>query len=511
MLLITIVPFILLALILQGVNYYLTGRSLSSLTGQFETSLNQVSEHSVTELTSLSEEAAKDLLQEIYISVGSSLQPGEAAKFLNLAKKQVQLEQLNEFSFYGPNGHLELSSNPNTDKQNAPVEVLQKARETRKVVIQGLEREAKTLRFYMPLFIDTDMVRMNPTMSVGDLYGMLFVEMKKDRIHNSIAAQQETIQKAVQETEAMNQRVLSKSLWIGTGIVVGFLAVVSVLVVPLVSKTVIRPLKKAIEANRVISNYLSAAAVQFSSASKNIANGASEQAAGLAQTSSSLEQITSMTKNNAQSAQQANELASESQQNTERGQQAIEKMNQAIENIKESSEGTAKIIKVIDDIAFQTNLLALNAAVEAARAGEAGKGFAVVAEEVRNLALKSAEAAQNTSALIEKAVNQAKNGVTIVGEVGKMLAEIGSSVGKTAGIINEIARSSNEQAKGVEQIATAINQMDQITQQNASSAEESASSSIELEHQAEQLQQTVQDLISLIARSGQEAQTQTAA
>jgi methyl-accepting chemotaxis protein len=500
MLLITLLPFILLAMILQSVNYALTRKNLVSLVGQFEQSLNQISDHAVGEMTSLSEASAKDLLHEIYISVGSSLQPGEAAKFLDLARKQVQLEQLNEFSFYGPDGRLELSSNPATDRQTVPPEVLRQVRETKTIVMEGRDRNDKTLRFYMPLFLDADMVRMNPTMEIGQLYGMLFVEMKKDRILDSIAAQQQTIQKAVEESEQNNRRILSKSLWLSIGIVGAFLAVIVALLVPLSAQTVIRPLRKAVEANRTISQYLSSAAVQFSSSSKNIADGASEQAEGLAQTTSHLEQITSMTKANAQNAQEANRLASEARQKAEKGRQAIEKMNEAIENIQKSSEGTARIMKVIDEIAFQTNLLALNAAVEAARAGEAGKGFAVVAEEVRNLALKSAEAAQNTSALIEKAIGQAKNGVTIVGEVRQTLSDIGSSVAKTAQIIQEIAQAGSEQVKGVEQIFTAVNQIDQITQQNASSAEESASSSVELEYQARCLQQTVYDLLALIDR-----------
>lgn len=508
MLLITLLPFVLLALILQSVNFFLIRKNLGSLVSQFDRTLTEISEHAVAEMTSLSEAAAKDLLQEIYISVGSSLQPGEGAKFLDLAKKQTQLEQINEFSFYGPDGRLELSSNPNTDKQIIPADVLQQALQKREVVIQGLEQDAQTLRFYMPLFLNADMARMNPTMEIGQFYGMLFVEMKKDRILRSIATQKESIQKAIQQTKENNRKLLSQSTWLSVSIVGGFLALVSTIIVPLVSKTIIRPLRKAIEANRTISDYLSSASVEFTSASKNIAKGASEQAAGLAETTASLEQITTMTKTNVQHAQEANRLAAEARRNAERGQQTMEKMNHAIEHIQRSSEETAKIIKVIDEIAFQTNLLALNAAVEAARAGEAGKGFAVVADEVRNLAMRSAEAAKNTASLIEKSVSQTKNGVTIVGEVRQTLADIGMSIEKTAQIIQEISHSAEEQAGGIQQIFSAIHQMDTITQQNASSAEETASSSIELEHQAGRLQQTVYELLTLIDRSG--AQTLSA-
>jgi methyl-accepting chemotaxis protein len=148
-------------------------------------------------------------------------------------------------------------------------------------------------------------------------------------------------------------------------------------------------------------------------------------------------------------------------------------MAQAIGDIRKSSDETAKILKVIDEIAFQTNLLALNAAVEAARAGEAGKGFAVVAEEVRNLAMRSAEAAKNTAGLIEQSVSYARNGVAICGQVKTALDEIVAGIAKTTDLVGEIAAGSNEQAQGVGQISQAVSQMGNTTQQNASVAHSS--------------------------------------
>src|SRR5439155_13291124 len=169
---------------------------------------------------------------------------------------------------------------------------------------------------------------------------------------------------------------------------------------------------------------LSTASLQVAEAGQSLSQGAAEQASSLEETSAALEEMSSMTKKNAETAQQASTLSTETKTAADKGNAAMTKMSAAIEQIQKSAGETAKVLKVIDEIAFQTNLLALNAAVEAARAGEAGKGFAVVAEEVRNLAMRSAEAAKNTASLIEGSVTSARNGVAIAGDVGKSLGEI---------------------------------------------------------------------------------------
>jgi methyl-accepting chemotaxis protein len=232
---------------------------------------------------------------------------------------------------------------------------------------------------------------------------------------------------------------------------------------------------------------------EISGGAQSLAEGANEQASSLEEVSSSLEEMSSMTKQNADNSNQAKILATEAKAAANEGDSSMKKMAEAIREIKTSSDNTAKIIKSIDDIAFQTNLLALNAAVEAARAGEAGKGFAVVAEEVRNLAMRSADAAKNTANMIEESVKNADGGVKITEEVAKSLNQIVDRVGKVGDLIAEIAAASNEQALGIEQVNTAVAQMNQVTQQNAANSEESASAAEELSGQAAELANMVSE------------------
>jgi methyl-accepting chemotaxis protein len=273
----------------------------------------------------------------------------------------------------------------------------------------------------------------------------------------------------------------------------------------MITTSIVKPLKIIIAALTEGAGQVTSAAGQVASASQSLAEGATEQAAGLEETSSSLEEMASMTKQSADSAQQANILAAEARKAADSGAGSMNKMSSAIHDIQHSADQTAKIIKVIDEIAFQTNLLALNAAVEAARAGEAGKGFAVVAEEVRSLAKRSAEAAKNTAALIEESVGTAKIGVEIAAEVESILKEIVSGISKTSDLVSEIAAASAEQSQGIEQINVAVTQMDQVTQSNAANAEESASAAEELTGQAEQMNEMVNQLTALVGGQGRQA------
>ncbi len=236
---------------------------------------------------------------------------------------------------------------------------------------------------------------------------------------------------------------------------------------------------------------VSSGSQQVSDSSQSLSQGATEQASSLEEVSASITEIASQTKTNADNASQANQLATSSKENADDGNQQMKKMVEAMGDINKSSTEISKIIKVIDEIAFQTNLLALNAAVEAARAGVHGKGFAVVAEEVRNLAMRSAEAAKETTELIEGSTRNVENGTNIANETANALEKIVDGISKASDLVNEIAVASTEQAEGIEQVNTALGQIDQVTQSNTANAEESAAASEELSSQSTQLKQNL--------------------
>jgi len=239
------------------------------------------------------------------------------------------------------------------------------------------------------------------------------------------------------------------------------------------------------------SEQVSSGSEQVSNGAQALAQGATEQASSIEELSATITEIASNVKLNATSAADASIKVNHVSSELDVSNQNMQDMIAAMSKISDSSSQIGKIIKAIEDIAFQTNILALNAAVEAARAGAAGKGFAVVADEVRNLASKSAEAANNTTALIENSIKEVENGTKIADQTATALKKVVLEATAVSNTVTLISQASNEQANSINQITLGVDQISSVVQTNSATAEESAAASEELSGQAQILKSLV--------------------
>jgi len=427
---------------------------------------------------------ARDIFTTVEHSVKDSLERGEMEKFAQIMAAQSKIEGLLEFSLMDTKGAVSHSSNP-----------LFHGRQIDPQIREGLLKEQKPLlretgeaiEIYKPETATADCVRCHLDWTVGQNGGILFFRFSKDSLIKAEAENTATM--AAIRNNTFSQTVISVA------------AVVLVLVVSmylLVRRFVGRPLAKILEMlkqydvdltlempvsskdeigalakllnrfvrklNRIIGQAQSAASV--------VGESTVQQAAAVEEASATMEEIAAQTKDNAQNSSQANQLMSEVFGHVREANESMTHLTEVMNQLTVDSDKTAKIVMTIDEIAFQTNLLALNAAVEAARAGESGVGFAVVAEEVRNLALRAAEAANSTTELIETTVARIKEGGELVTRTGQGFDRIVDQVGQATELMKSIATSSQEQATGIAHINQGLNQLDSANQTNTAQTQE---------------------------------------
>jgi methyl-accepting chemotaxis protein len=327
------------------------------------------------------------------------------------------------------------------------------------------------------------------------------VDNQIDKIGPRFSAALGAVRQAVRDLQSsleirMNAEQLQNERLVSWGTIAGWLLGLAVTFV--VARGISRPIGAIASRLASESAKTNVAARQVAQVSQSIADGATQQASAIEESSSALHEMASMTLRNSENARAAKILATEARETADVGARDMAEMKAAMSAIKASSSEISKIIKTIDEIAFQTNILALNAAVEAARAGEAGMGFGVVADEVRTLAQRCAQAAHETAEKISGSATKSEQGVEIGAKMADNLSAIVERIRKLDEMLAGIAQASHEQSEGINQLNTTVANMDKITQWNAALGQQSSASSDELKIQAEQVQSAVGDLMRMV-------------
>ncbi|MDX2108710.1 MAG: methyl-accepting chemotaxis protein [Verrucomicrobiota bacterium] len=336
----------------------------------------------------------------------------------------------------------------------------------------------------------------SPTKDGKDILGMQMENMKEGDLHGAFVLKAD-LNKVKAIATAASMKGVTNMLLIMIPLMI--LVVVGFSVFNKIA--IVRPLNLALSKVEDASSTNATISREIANSSMAVADGASQQASAIEETSASLVELSSTTSSNAETAERAQTMLTEACTAINDAHGRTDEMSAVMKELQQSSDNIAKIIKTIDEIAFQTNILALNAAVEAARAGEAGAGFAVVADEVRNLAQRCTQAAHETAEQINESIARSNHSAAIALSFGESLTAIKERTDKLAEYMASISTTTKEQAMGLDQITTAIHSMDQVVQSNAASAEESAAAANDLNEQATYLLRMVSEVEQLFANA----------
>ena len=430
--------------------------------------------------------------QTMTTSLEGVMAAGDMDLFEKDVHQQASLPGLQEVSLTDFKGHVVYTTVPSRLHGELPPEIkalsLQQAQLVKRQTNSSFE-------IYKPLVAEENCISCHIERHQGDVLGVL-----------SLRFSDAALKRAENNWDQFGTDFSRASAISGVVTAVVLVVILAALVSFCVRLLMAKPLLRMAGNVAGESSQIYAAAGQFTNTSQAMAEGASELAASIQETSATLTQLTTTTAHNTEKASKARELAQLAHAAAAGGVQQMDLLAAKISQISKSSADIGKINNLINEIAFQTNLLALNAAVEAARAGEAGMGFAVVANEVRSLAQRSAAAARETAEKVEGAVNCTSEGVKIGVQVAARLHEIVAKAGQVETLATEVASASEEQTLGISQINSAISQMGMVTQNNASAAEETASAAGQLNSQAQTLAATVEELSKLVGHQATSAE-----
>jgi len=472
--------------LLLGLIIVLTfAQSLSYLS--INSMVSNFSESSMQILEQKEEDFAMNIFHTVEKAVAGSLERGEMEKFTKLLEDQKNVKGLLEFSLFNREGVVTHSSDSSFINKKINPEIDNQINKDSKLI---LKKTQKTIEIYNPQKVTHDCIRCHTSWKTTENGGTTYFRFSTESLEQSKNQAKKSlieIKKSIFMNSIMTVAGIIILLVVGNFIsiklfVVNPLASIVDLLelfkddegdlsrrIPVLSKDLIGKLAELFNAfieslNNAISN---AQQIAFS-----VGENAKQQAVSVEETSSSVKEVAVITEENVETAKKTNTIIIEVEKSISIAKKEIEELTNEMKELRESSDKTAMIIKTIDGIAFQTNLLALNAAVEAARAGEAGSGFAVVAEEVRNLALRTAESAKSTHDMIEHTINKIEINNNIANKVNKEFINLGEKSKETMELVNKITESSNEQNTRIQIVNKALSEMDEATIKNSSEAQE---------------------------------------